>query len=64
MIIGYYLQGYSVAKEVISVLNRLGLTVAYNTICESWVQWLSATKREIENGFRRGRHLDMLLTIV
>lgn len=35
IILGYYLQGYSVAKEVVLVLNRLGLTVAYNTITES-----------------------------
>lgn len=54
MIMGYYLQGYSVAKEVISVLNRLGLTVAYNTVCESMNTMAASNWGNIQRRIQEG----------
>ncbi|RPB29288.1 hypothetical protein L211DRAFT_844289 [Terfezia boudieri ATCC MYA-4762] len=44
--LGYYFQACGVPKKVISFLNRVGLSVAYTTICES-MKAMGAANREI-----------------
>lgn len=54
MIMGYYMHSYSVAKEVVCVLNRLGITVAYNTVCESMNTMAECNWRKIRQRIQDG----------
>ena len=44
--------------------NRLGMTVAYKTVCESMNTMAEHNWEKTGEGSRRGKHLGMLLTIV